>query len=299
MKDILNKLLESELLSEESKAEITEAFESGVQQLEESLREEVTVEVKSQLVTEWVEQRDALIEAIDQQVGEMVSDEMAELKEDIERFRDLEAEYASKIVEEKEKLAEQFDGALDQLVVKLDAFLEHRIDNEFDELKEDLQEAKEKEYGAKIYEAFAKMFIDNVDEESVFGKLRIAESKIAELDEKVNLVESEKQKITHEKVLNETLAPLSGSKREQMKHLLEGVKTDRLKETYNRYISKIVSESTAEPVIDKEKQKVTEGKVKQSKVITGDKPTSKVVESKSTEDKELERWLSISGVKNS
>lgn len=298
MKDILNKLLESELLSEESKAEITEAFEVGVKQLEESLREEVTVEVKSQLVTEWVEQRDALIEAIDQQVSEMVSDEMVELKEDIERFRDLEAEHAAKIVEEKEKLAEQFDSALDQLVVKLDAFLEHRIESEFTELKEDLQEAKEKEYGAKVYEAFAKMFMDNVDDESVFGKLRIAESKIAELDKQVALIESEKQKITHEKVLNETLAPLSGSKREQMKHLLEGVKTERLKETYNRYISKIVSESADNPAIDKDKQKVTEGKVNKSKVITGDK-TTKVVEGKTTEDKELNRWLSIGGVKNS
>lgn len=298
MKDILNKLLESEFLSEESKVEITEAFEAGVQELEQSLREEVTVEVKSQLVTEWVEQRDSLIEAIDQQVNEMVSDEMTELKEDIERFRDLEAEYATKIVEEKEKLAEQFDGALDQLVVKLDAFLEHRIDAEFDELKTDLQEAKEKEYGAKIYEAFRQMFLENVEEDSVFGKLRIAESRIAELDEKVKLVESEKQKVEHDKILSETLAPLSGSKREQMKHLLEGVKTDRLKETYNRYISRIISESAAEPAEKVNKKRVTEGKDKKSTVITGEK-AKKLDEGKKTEDKELERWLSISGVKNS
>lgn len=247
MEEILKKLLESDLLSEDSKAEITEMFTTSVESMKENLRKEVEVETRSQLIEEWTTQRDALVEAVDEKVTEMLADEMKELREDIERFRDLEVEYTEKLVTEKHALADQLASELDGLVEKLDVFLEYRVNEEMTELKEDLAVVRENEFGREIFEAFNHVFNKSfVDEESIQAQLRVSEDKLADANNKLVEAEAERQIAVRAKKLDEALSSLSGVKREQMALILENVETSKLTEAYNMFIGRILKEAKVE-----------------------------------------------------
>jgi hypothetical protein len=53
MDEILNKLLQSELLSEETKAEISEQWTTSVEAFKTQVREETSAEVRSELARQW------------------------------------------------------------------------------------------------------------------------------------------------------------------------------------------------------------------------------------------------------
>lgn len=265
MDEILNKLLQSELLSEETKAEISEQWTTSLEAFKTQVREEVSGEVRAELASQWITERDELITKVDGFVAEALTKEIAELKGDIERFRDLEAEYAEKLVEEKHKLAGEVAAELDGLVDKIDAFFEMRLAAEMEELKEDLEIVKQNDFGRKIFEAYAATYAHNyVDEDSVQSKLVVAESKLADAERALQALEDERNKMIREAKMEQILSPLTGKKREQMAMVLKGVDTARLEESYKFFIGRILKED-AEPT-----QPLNEGK-KPTTVVTGDK----------------------------
>jgi hypothetical protein len=277
MDEILKKLLESELLNEDSKRQITESFTSAVEALKENLRKEAELEVRARLVEEWTKQRDLLVEAVDEKVTAMLADEISELKEDIERFRDLEVEFSEKLVTEKHKMADKLAEELAQLVDKLDVFLEDRISEEMAELKEDLQVVRQNEFGREIFEAFQSVFNRSfVDEGSVQQQLRVAEDKLRDAEKR--LTEAEGQRIVAERAqkLDEILSPLSGVKREQMALILENVEASKLSEAYNMFIGRILKEDTSTTDVKKGVlAEDTPTAPKATTVVTGDVQKSK------------------------
>jgi hypothetical protein len=186
MDEILKKLLESELLSEETKAQIQESFTSAVTMM----KEELALEVRAELVEQYTKDREALVESVEEKITSMLSTEIEELKEDIASFRDLEVEFAGKLVEEKKVLAEKLGEELDQIVDKIDTFLEYRVEEEMAEFKEDISVVKENQFGRKIFESFMSEFNRSfVDEESLFKKISVLEDKLT--DAEARLFESE------------------------------------------------------------------------------------------------------------
>lgn len=269
MDEILQKLLQSELLSEETKAEISEQWTTSIGLFKTQVREETANEVRAQLAEQWIAERDELVAKVDGFVAEALVKEITELKADIERFRDLEAEYAEKIVEEKHKLAEEVAGELDQLVDKIDAFFEVRLASELEELKEDIDLVKQNEFGRKIYEAFASTFATaHVDEDSVQSRLQVAEAKLSDLKRALATSEEQRIAIVREAKLEKMLANLTGKKREQMEMVLKNVETARLEESYKFFIGRILKEDAAPAAT------LTEGtnSGKKTTVVTGDAP---------------------------
>ena len=242
MDEILQKLLSSELLSEDAKAEISSQWTAAVETYKQTVREEVTGEVRAEIAEMWATEKDALVEKVDSFVADKLAEEIEELKADIERFRDLEAEYAEKIVEEKHAMAEQLSQELDQLVDKMDAFFELRLSEEFQELREDLEVVKQNEFGRKIFEAFARSY---VDEDSIQSKLSAAVAKLAEAEKTIGKLEESQAKMVREAKLEKILAPLNGKKREQMAFVLQNVETARLEEAYNHFIGRVLKEEAA------------------------------------------------------
>lgn len=248
MDEILNKLLQSELLSEETKAEISEQWTASVEAFKTQVREEVSGEVRSELAGQWITERDELITKVDGFVAEALTKEIEELKGDIERFRDLEAEFAEKLVEEKHKLAGEVAEELDSLVDKIDAFFEMRLSAEMEELKEDLAIVKENDFGRKMFEAFASTFAKHyVDEDAVQSKLVVAESKAQDLEKQLATLEEERNKMIREAKMEQILSPLTGKKREQMAMVLKSVDTARLEESYKFFIGRILKEGDEAP----------------------------------------------------
>jgi hypothetical protein len=247
MDEILKKLLESELLSEDTKAQISEQWATSVEVFKTQVREEVSMVVRSELAEEWIQQRDQFIEKVDSFVTEALNQEIEELRGSIESFRDLEAEYVERIVEEKHNIAAQVQEELSVLVDKLDAFLEQRISEEMQEFSENLEIVKQNEFGRKIYEAFATTYANSlVDDNTVASKLKITESQLSETTRALRRTEEQLNEMTREIKLEKLLGGLSGKKREQMEMVLKNVETEQLEESYKYFIKRILKEDTSD-----------------------------------------------------
>jgi hypothetical protein len=292
MDEILSKLLQSELLSEETKAEISEQWTASVEAYKAQVREEVSGTVRLELAEQWATERDELITKVDAFVAEALTKEMAELHGDIERFRDLEAELAEKLVEEKHRLAGEVATELDQLVDKIDQFFEMRLSAEFEELKEDLEIVKQNDFGRKIFEAYAETYSKSyVDEDAVQSKLTVAESKVSDLEQQLAQREEEIHKMVREAKMEQVLAPLTGKKREQMAMVLKNIETSRLEESYKFFIGRILKEDDTKPV-------VTESAAGQKTTVVTGNPAETLVENaqdqtKSTDLANLKRLAGI------
>jgi hypothetical protein len=267
MEEILKKLLESDVLSEETKTDLQEAWNDAVKAKIQEIREETTLEVRAELAGQWVKEREALITKLDEFVTTQIESEFNELRSDIESFRDLEAEYAGKLVQEKKTLAESMNDELEILIDKIDSFFEIRLAEELEELKEDLEVAKQNEFGRKIFEAFVGEYSKSyVDEDSIQSKLTVTESKLSDIQARLSEVEKEKDGLLREAKLEQLLKPLNGSKREQMQFVLQNIDTKKLDEAYNHFIGRILKEESKPTSTTK----LEESKSSKTTVVTGE-----------------------------
>ena len=259
MDELLQKLFEADVLKEETKNELTEAFKTHLEEATKAAREEEAANVRVELTEQWIAERDALIEAIDSKVEMYLESEMEELKSDIESFRDLEAEKAEELVKAKEALSEEFKGELAQLVEKLNSFLEIRLAAEMEELKEDIQTARQNSFGRAVFEAFVKEYTDNyADEESAAGSLRETQERNKELESTLTETEAKLYELERKLKLDEVLSPLDGRPREVMAAILENVATDQLSAGYKTFISRVIRTTDEEINSEKEDEVLAE-----------------------------------------
>jgi hypothetical protein len=248
MNELLKKLLENEVLAEDTKAELTAAFESFEAELTETVRAETEATVKAELTEQWVKDREVLVEAIDSKVGEFLDRELGELKEDVSRFRDLEAEYAKKLVEQRAIMAEELKDDMSTLIDQIDQFLGERIEAEFNELKEDIDEFKKLQFGRKIFEAFAGEFnVNFVDEDSLQSQVQELSAKLEESEAKLSESVESNAKLTRDAKVKQLLAPLNEFQSEVMSNILDTTPTEKLDETFNKFVGRIVEESSQTP----------------------------------------------------
>lgn len=266
MDELLQQLFEADVLSEETKTSIQSAFASQLNEAIELAKAEAEADVKATLTEQWIVERDTLIEALDTKVGEYLENEMSELKEDIERFRDLEAEYADKLVEAKGEMAEELKQDISQLIENIDAFLEIRLKSELQELKEDIQTQKQNLFGRRIFEAFAEEYINSyADEDSAYDSLRETEERLENTTEQLKITESNYQKLQRKVTMQEVLSPLSGRQREVMEAILKNVETSQLEEGYNTFIGRVIRETDVTP--NTESKVIAENASKETKTI--------------------------------
>ncbi len=291
--EILGKILESELLSEETKSELAEQWHEAVDAVKAGVREEVTAEVRTELAGQWITERDELISKVDASVAEALTRELTDLHGDIERFRDLEVEQAQKLVEEKHRLAGEVAEELDALVDKIDAFFEMRLAAEMEDLKEDIEVVKQNNFGRQLFEAYASTYAQHyVDEDAVQAKLLIAEDRNADLERRLETLEEERNKMVREAKMEQILQPLTGKKREQMVMVLKNVDTARLEESYKYFIGRILKEEE-QPVLRESKKTTT--------VVTGNGPTPEVPanDTAAALKEQLDRVRSLAGIMKS
>lgn len=286
MEEVLQKLLEADVLSADTKIELEEAFNSKIETAITEAKELATAETKVELAEQWNTERDSLIEAIDNKVTEFLNSEMSELREDINRFRDLEVEYATKLTEAKSQMGDELKGDLSNLVEKVDTFLEIRLNSELDELREDIQVQKENVFGRKIFEAIAEEFQENyASDDNLSETLSETKIRLSDTSDALKEAETKLNNIERAQKLSETLSPLSGKNREVMEAILKNVTTDQLDEGYKTFIGRVLKENKEEKTIIKEdkednteikKRKLTEN----TKIVTG-----KVADDVSSDDK--------------
>lgn len=289
MDELLKKLLAAEVLTEDTKNEIKTAFETMISEVTTKAKEEAEEKIRVELTEQFIADREKLIEALDTKAEEFFTKEIEELKEDINNFRDLEVEFAEKEVKLKKQLQETVKGDMQTLVKELDEYLEMTLTSEFEELKESLEEARKNNLGMKIFEAFEQTFRARyVDENKVQSALSEATKELNTKNKELKKLKEEFATLTHAKKLAEVLEPLAGRSREVMEAILKTQPTEKLDETYKKYIGRVLTESATtvthtaekdEKVLaesDKSEKPVTEVK---TVVKTGDTPARPVSES--------------------
>lgn len=276
--EVLNKIFESSVLTDENKAQIKEAFEAIVNEAKEQAR----VEVKAELAEQFVTEKEKLIEALDTKLESALRSELEELKESINAFRDLEVEYAEKLVEAKKELADVLKNDMSELVEGLDAFLEFRLREEFNELNESIEEAKKLAFGKKIFESFMNEFKTNfVSEDETTNELVETKKQLEQKNKMFAEVSNELKAFKRTTEMNRVLETLSGKSREVMEAILRTVPTEKLEETYNTYIARVLHESVNTVGEKTEKENDTSSVLAESntstkndlgkaKVLTGD-----------------------------
>lgn len=270
MNELLQKLLEAEVLSEETKSELEQAFKTQLNEAIAAAKEEAAADVRADLTEQWVKEKDTLIEAIDSKVGEFLENELEELKEDVERFRDLEAEYAEKLVEAKAAMADELKGDLTDLVEKIDAFLEIRLAAEIEELREDIDTVRQNEFGRRIFEAFAQEFTQSyADEESAEVSLRETEERLADVENALVEAERKLAEMERKEKMSKLLSSLSGRSREVMEAILKNVDTNNLEEAHKVFLGRVLRETSGDAAnSEKEGKVLAEGEVKKEKPVT-------------------------------
>jgi hypothetical protein len=139
----------------------------------------------------------------------------------------------------------------------------NKLTSEIKQLKEDIDSARNNDFGRKIYEAFAQEYSGSyLNEKSETSKLlKIIAKKDQELSEakqavteKTTIVESKDREIRIQKdlmerkvVMGELLGPLDASKREIMKELLESVQTQKLNEAFDKYLPAVMDGQSRKP----------------------------------------------------
>ncbi len=246
MEELIKKLLASDILTEDTSKQLVAAFNQQLEEAVNGARQQAVLDVTAELQSQWVAERDALIEALDTQVTRALEAELSELKEDISSFRDLEVEYADRVVSEKKRLAESLEADFGHLVEALNTFVEIRLTSELSELHEDIQEARTLQFGRRIYEAFQSEYQkfavagkDNTESQLAELKMQLEDTQSA-LSASESMLAGMQRAATLEKVLS----PLSGRPREVMEAILKSVETPMLEDAYNTYIGRVLREST-------------------------------------------------------
>ncbi len=275
MNEILKKLFESEVLTEETKKELTESIQSTINEAVENAKKEAEDKVRGELTTQYLADFEKLVEAVDVKTEEHLKSELAELKEDIQNFRDLETEHAERLVEARQEMANQLKEDMEQLVDNLDAFLTERLEDEFKELRKDIEETKKLAFGKKIFESYAAEFKNRfLNEDETYNTLKETQTELE--NTRKSLQESKKllESVKREQKLTKILEVLQGRPKEIMEALLKNTPTERLDEAYSKYIGRVLHESVEPTTEQKEtgnKPAVLAESVKSgdSKVITG------------------------------
>lgn len=346
--DNLNNIISSEVLSEDVKNSINEAFEARIAEEREAitaeLREEfagrydndkaqiveamdamlqdvIKAEInefatdRAKLAEERVAYKNAMAEnaaMLEEFVTEALKKEITELREDREaqkqNFGKLEgfvleqltkelnefhedkrslAEQKVKMVQEGKKvIAEARANFVKKSAEKIEGLLESVIRSELTTLKEDIQIAKENDFGRKIFETFAAEFmtstlaegtqvaqlskqIEALSADLVESKDQLAKSEAAIMEAK-RTAKIQQDIVERKAIMSEMMAPLAKDKREVMGSLLESVKTSQLKNAFDKYLPVVLSEDAAPIKASSTKAKLVES--------TGNKAQSTEVE---------------------
>lgn len=268
MDELLKKLLEAEVLTEETKVEIESAVKKQIEETMNRAREEATALVTAELNEQWISERETLIEALDAKITEALAEEIDDLKSDINRFRDLEAEYAEKLVEAKSDMADTLKSDVAQLIEKLDSFLEVRLSAELEELREDFDAVKKQQFGKKVFEAFVSEFKKHyAGDDSVESKLNETEQRLEDALTALETAEKKTAKLERTMKMESVLKPLSGRSKEVMEAILKNVDTVMLEDAYKTYVGRVLKETTEASTSEKEESVLAEGAKKP--VISG------------------------------
>jgi|APCry1669189534_1035231.scaffolds.fasta_scaffold00672_13 hypothetical protein len=213
-------------------------------------------------------------------VAENLQAEIAEFATD---KADLAATKVAVVTEGRKKLETLRDSFVKKASSLVESTVTNHLRTELTQLKTDIQEAKENNFGRKIFEAFATEFgasylNERADIKKLTNKITAMAAQLSEARDaqeraltEVKTKEVEIRRINESIVrngkINELLSPLSKDKAAVMSQLLESVPTEKLDAAYKKYLNPVMEGNA--PKVEPKKQPIVESKV----TVTGDRAT--------------------------
>jgi hypothetical protein len=230
-------------------------------------------------INEFVTDRKKLQEGLaklEKFVVRALAEELTEFAEDKKDLINTKVKLVAEAKEKLEALQAQFVGRASKMVKEA---VSTTLRAEMTQLKEDIKIARENNFGRRLFEAFATEFSATyLNEHAEIRKFKSEVAAMAakleeatkEAELKATLAESKdreiaiiKDSITREKKLNEMLKPLAGDKAAVMASLLESVSTDKIENTFQKYLPAVMNGTSV-----KSDRKIVNESVKE---VTGDR----------------------------
>lgn len=283
----VQKIADERAAISEDRVKYNEAMMAKLFHFEDYLNESLAREV-SELHTDR-----AAIKAATAKLEEFVTEG---LRKEIVEFAEDKADLANAkvqlVVEGKQKLKALSERFIQRAATLVDEATDRTLRTELKQLKEDIQEAKENNFGRRIFEAFATEFTathlnERAEIKKMQGAIDMMESKIqqaveaAELAEaKANAKEAELKHINesierHNKI-SSLMQPLSKEKANVMKQLLENCPTDRLEAAFKKYLGPVMEGHA--PVAPKTVVTESKTEVTGNRTSTQEQPNSNIIE---------------------
>lgn len=194
---------------------------------------------------------------LDSFVTEQLAEELKEFHEDKKAL----VEQKVKMVREgKRQLVEAKKDFIRKAANTVETTINKVITEEVKSFRNDITAARENDFGRRIFEAFASEFgVSHLNEAKeikqvqkqlaeVENKLAKAVKHIAIREEAVKLTESKlrisQDRYARKEKLDELMRPLGKEKKEIMSDLLESVKTEKLEESFNKYLPSVLDGET-------------------------------------------------------
>ena len=207
-----------------------------------------------------------------------LAEEISEFHKDKQSVVETKVKLVAEGKKQIESLKTKFIDRASTLVQKT---VTENLNNELTQLKEDIEQARQNNFGRKLFETFAAEFAtshlnENADIKDLQKQVEEVNAKLAEStktnDEKSALVESKeaeirriKDRIARDSMLSKMMAPLNKDQKEVMGSLLESITTDRLDASFNKYL----------PAVLKNDTKTTNKVLAETKEVTGNKKETK------------------------
>lgn len=190
-------------------------------------------------------------------LDEFVTHQLAtELKEFHEDKRALVEQKVKMVREGKRELAETKKAFVTKAAKTIEATVNRVIKEEVTSFRNDITAARENDFGRRIFEAFATeyntSYLNEAKEIRKVQKtlaetnkaLKEARAEIAKREEAVKLTESKlrvaEDRYNRKDTLERLMKPLGKDKRAIMTDLLENVKTEKLEESFNKYLPSVL-----------------------------------------------------------
>jgi len=339
MLEVIKPLLDSDLVNEETRKQITEAWDTKL----EEIREEVRQDLREEFAGRYEHDKHTMVEALDKMVTEHLSAEISQviaekkaLAEDRVKFNTKMTESAEKfnsfmvkklaeeiqelrkdrtsqsatmeklekfvieslaseitefhkdkkdVVETKVKLVaeakDQLDALKKKFIEKSSKLVKEAVTGtlreELTQLKEDIKQARENNFGRKLFETFAAEYStsylnENQEMKGLEAVIVNKDKQLKEVSEKLETstteVDAQKAKIERinegikrKEKLNELMKPLANKQADVMQSLLESVATDKIQSAYDKYLPAVLkNEAPKKAILTEHRKEVTGNK---------------------------------------
>jgi hypothetical protein len=191
---------------------------------------------------------------LEQFVVEALAQEITEFMQDKKDLAETKVRLVREGRQEIKKVKQQFVARAASMV---DQVVTENLHSELHSLREDIEAARRQDFGRKLFEAFASEYqASYLNEKSETSKLlKVIDLKDLAMQEAAQavadaekLLESKQVEIrtlkesqARKAIMSELLAPLNGEQRSIMGELMETVKTERLNESFEKYLPSVLN----------------------------------------------------------